>query len=134
MAQSTVRAGNPGLTSPDRVPIPQRYWAILTISLGLTLAVLDGSVANVALPTIAANVYTSPSNSIWVVNAFQLAVTISLLPLPSLEEIYGYRCVYRFGVVVFTIASISLFWALPDSLAMLTLARTVQGVGAAGIT
>lgn len=115
----------------DGVPLPQRYWAILTISLGLLLAVLDGSIANVALPTIAADVHTSPSNSIWVVNAFQLAVTISLLPFSSLGEIYGYRRIYRFGLVLFTIAS--LFCATADSLASLTIARTLQGFGAAGI-
>ena len=115
----------------DGLPMAQRYWAIVTISLGLTLAVLDSSIANIALPTIAADVHTSPSNSIWVVNAFQLAVTISLLPFASLGEIYGYRRVYRFGFVLFTIAS--LFCAMADSLAALTLARTLQGFGAAGI-
>ncbi len=131
MVGGAPRADDPGLPPADGVPLPQRYWAILTISLGLLLAVLDGSIANVALPTIAADVHTSPSNSIWVVNAFQLAVTISLLPLSSLGEIYGYRRVYRFGFVVFTIAS--LFCAMSNSLAMLTIARTVQGFGAAGI-
>ena len=47
-----------GLHAPlrDGVPLPQRYWAILTIALGLTLAVLDGAIANVALPTIAKDV------------------------------------------------------------------------------
>ena len=64
--------------------MPRRLWAILTIALGLTLAVLDGGIANVALPTIATEVHTSAANSIWVVNAYQLAVTISLLPLSSL--------------------------------------------------
>ena len=44
---------NRHLAVPDGVPMPQRYWAILTIALGLTLAVLDGAIANVALPTIA---------------------------------------------------------------------------------
>jgi len=115
----------------DGVPLPQRYWAILTIALGLTLAVLDGAIANVALPTIARDVNASPSASIWVVNAYQLAVTISLLPLASLGEIYGYRRVYRYGLVVFTVAS--LCCALSDSLITLTLARIVQGFGAAGI-
>ena len=78
----------PRVPVPDGVPLPQRYWAILTIALGLTLAVLDGSIANVALPTIARDVHASPSASIWVVNAYQLAVTISLLPLASLGEIH----------------------------------------------
>jgi MFS transporter, DHA2 family, multidrug resistance protein len=124
-------AQEPRLPVLDGVPLPQRYWAILTIALGLTLAVLDGSIANVALPTIARDVHASPSASIWVVNAYQLAVTISLLPLASLGEIYGYRRIYQGGLVVFTIAS--LLCALSSSLTTLTLARIIQGFGAAGI-
>jgi MFS transporter, DHA2 family, multidrug resistance protein len=119
------------LAVTDGVPLPQRYWAILAIALGLTLAVLDGSIANVALPTIARDLDASPAASIWVVNAYQLSVTISLLPLASLGDIYGYRRVYRFGVVVFTVASLGC--ALSDSLFTLTMARVVQGFGAAGI-
>ena len=121
----------PHLPLPDGMPLPQRYLAVLTIALGLTLAVLDGAIANVALPTIARDVHASPAASIWVVNAYQLAVTISLLPLASLGEIYGYRRVYQAGLVVFTIAS--LFCALSGSLFSLTLARVIQGFGAAGI-
>lgn len=121
----------PHLAIPDGVPLPQRYWAILTIALGLTLAVLDGAIANVALPTIARDLNASPAASIWVVNAYQLAVTISLLPLASLGDIYGYRRVYQYGLIVFTIASLAC--ALSDSLITLTLARIIQGFGAAGI-
>ncbi len=115
----------------DGVPRPQRYWAILTIALGLVLAVLDGAIANVALPTIARDVNASPADSIWVVNAYQLTVTISLLPLASAGDIFGYRRVYRWGLVVFTVASLGC--ALSNSLLTLTLARIVQGFGAAGI-
>ncbi len=111
--------------------MPQRMWAILTIALGLTLAVLDGGIANVALPTIAREVHTSPANSIWVVNAYQLAVTISLLPLSSLGEIYGYRRIYQAGLVLFTFASLAC--ALSSSLPTLIGARMLQGFGAAGI-
>src|SRR5579883_1523719 len=92
----------------DGVPVPQRYWAAATILLGLALAVLDGAIANVALPTIAQDVHASAADSIWVVNAYQLAVTISLLPLASLGEIVGYRVVYRLGLVVFTLASLEI--------------------------
>jgi MFS transporter, DHA2 family, multidrug resistance protein len=116
---------------PDGVPMPQRLWAILTIALGLTLAVLDGGIANVALPTIAREVHTSPAMSIWVVNAYQVAVTISLLPLSSLGEIHGYRRIYQAGLVLFTLASLAC--ALSSSLPTLILARTLQGFGAAGI-
>ncbi len=119
------------IEAPDGVPLPQRYWAVTTILLGLALAVLDGAIANVALPTIAADVHASPSDSIWIVNAYQLTVTISLLPLASLGEIIGYRLIYRWGLVVFTIASVGC--ALSSSLASLALARVIQGFGAAGI-
>lgn len=121
----------PVLAEADGVPLPQRYWAIAALLLGLALAVLDGAIANVALPTIAADVHASPSDSIWVVNAYQLTVTISLLPLAALGEIVGYRLVYRWGLVVFTIASVGC--ALSSSLGTLSTARVVQGFGAAGV-
>jgi MFS transporter, DHA2 family, multidrug resistance protein len=130
MADSAIPT-NSNVSTPDGVPMPQRMWAILTIGLGLTLAVLDGGIANVALPTIAREVNTSPANSIWVVNAYQLAVTISLLPLSSLGEIYGYRRIYQGGLVLFTIASLAC--ALSSSLTTLIIARMLQGFGAAGI-
>jgi DHA2 family multidrug resistance protein-like MFS transporter len=116
---------------PDGVPMPKRLWAILTIGLGLTLAVLDGGIANVALPTIARDVHTSPANSIWVVNAYQLAVTVSLLPLSSLGEIYGYKRVYMGGLVLFTLASLAS--AISTSLPTLIIGRMLQGFGAAGL-
>ncbi len=119
------------MQAPDGLPLPQRYWAVLTISLGLTMAVLDGAIANIALPTIARDLQSTPAESIWVVNAYQLAVTISLLPLSSLGDIFGYRRVFVVGMAVFTVASLGC--AMSQSLVTLTLARVVQGFGAAGI-
>jgi DHA2 family multidrug resistance protein-like MFS transporter len=95
------------------------------------MAVIDGAIANIALPTIAIDMDATPSASIWVINAYQLAVTVSLLPLASLGEIYGYRRVYQTGLAVFTIASMAC--ALSHSLPALTAARVLQGLGAAGI-
>jgi MFS transporter, DHA2 family, multidrug resistance protein len=115
----------------DGLPQPQRNWAILTIALGLIMAVMDGAIANVALPTIARDLDASPAFSIWIVNGYQLAITISLLPLASLGEIIGYRRVYLAGLLLFTLAS--LFCALSHTLLLLTVARIVQGFGAAGI-
>ena len=115
----------------DGLPQPQRNWAILTIALGLVMAVMDGAIANVALPTIARDLDASPAFSIWIVNGYQLAITISLLPLASLGEITGYRRVYLAGLLLFTLAS--LFCALSHTLPLLTIARIVQGFGAAGI-
>lgn len=113
------------------LPLPDRYWAILVVALGITLAVLDSAIANVALPTIARHLHASAASSIWVVNAYQLAVTISLLPLASLGDRIGYRRVYLAGMVLFTVASLGC--ALATSLPALALTRVVQGFGAAGI-
>jgi DHA2 family multidrug resistance protein-like MFS transporter len=95
------------------------------------MAVMDGAIANVALPTIARDLNASPAFSIWIVNGYQLAITISLLPLASFGEIIGYRRVYLAGLLLFTLAS--LFCALSHTLALLTAARIIQGFGAAGI-
>jgi len=116
---------------PDGLPPPQRQWAMLAIGLAIAMAVLDGAIANVALPTIARDLRATPADSVWVVNAYQLVITILLLPLASLGEISGYRRIYRIGLAVFTLASLGC--ALSASLGLLTLARVVQGVGAAGV-
>ncbi|TAM53806.1 MAG: MFS transporter [Paraburkholderia sp.] len=113
------------------LPVPQRYWAIVVIALGITLAVLDGAIANVALPTIARDLHASASASIWIVNAYQLSITISLLPLASLGDRIGYRRIYMAGLALFTLASLGC--ALANSLPALALVRVVQGFGAAGI-
>lgn len=115
----------------DGLPLPQRYWAIITIALAITMSVMDSAIANVALPTIAQNLHAKPSFSIWIVNGYQLAITISLLPLASLGEIIGYRRVYMAGLLLFTCASA--FCALSHTLVLLTVARIVQGFGAAGV-
>ncbi|HEM8658871.1 TPA: MFS transporter [Klebsiella aerogenes] len=115
----------------DGLQVPQRYGAILTIVLGLTMAVLDGAIANVALPTIATDLNASPASSIWIVNAYQIAIVIALLPLSFLGDMVGYRRIYKIGLVVFTITS--LICALSRSLEMLTLARVAQGLGGAAL-
>ena len=115
----------------DGIPTPQRYWAIATLALGIVMAVIDSAIANVALPTIGIDLHADPALSIWIVNGYQLAITISLLPLAALGDIVGYRRVYIAGLVLFTFAS--LFCALAHSLPLLALARVVQGFGGAGI-
>jgi DHA2 family multidrug resistance protein-like MFS transporter len=119
------------MEAPDGLPPPQRGWAMLAIGLAVAMSVLDASIANVALPTIARDLHAGPADSVWVVNAYQLVITILILPLASLGEIVGYRRVYRVGLAVFTLASLGC--ALSHSLVALTIARTVQGIGAAGV-
>jgi DHA2 family multidrug resistance protein-like MFS transporter len=115
----------------DGLPTPLRYWSMLAIAVGISMSVLDGSVANIALPSIARALRTTPAESIWVVNAYQLAIVMTLLPLASLGEQVGYRRVYQVGLLIFTLGSLAC--ALSTTFAALVIARSVQGLGAAGV-
>jgi MFS transporter, DHA2 family, multidrug resistance protein len=103
----------------------------MTITIAIAVSVLASVIANIALPSMAHELNATPAESIWVVNAYQLAVTVTLLPLAALGDIIGYRLVYNWGLVVFTLAS--LVCGLADSLPMLVVARVLQGFGSAGI-
>ena len=115
----------------EGLPARRRTWSAFAIWLAIVMAVLDGAIANVALPTIARELGARADQSIWVVNGFQLAIVVSLLPLAAIGEMIGYRRVYLSGIVVFTAASLAC--ALAHDLPMLIVARVVQGFGAAGI-
>jgi len=116
---------------PDGLPLPQRRRAMLAIAVAVTMAVLDSAVANIALPAIARQLGVTPAESVWVVNAYQLAIVVLLLPLATLGERIGYRRVYIAGLALFTLGSLAC--ALCGSLATLIAARVAQGLGAAGI-
>ena len=120
-----------GMEPVDGLPPAQRWRALVTLGIAVGASVLDSAVANIALPSIAADLQVTPSASIWVVNAYQMAVIVALLPCASLGDIHGYRRVYAWGLGVFTVASLGC--ALAPSLPVLTLARAVQGLGGAGI-
>jgi len=67
--------------------MPQRLGAILAVAFGVSLSVIDGTVANVALPTIGQQLGISAADSIWIVNAYQLAIMVSLLSLSALGDV-----------------------------------------------
>lgn len=113
----------------DGLPMPRRVFSIVAILMGISLSVLDGTIANVALPTIAAALDLSAAASIWIINAYQLAIVVSLLSFASLGEIYSYRRMFQIGVAVFTLSSIGC--ACSGSFAGLIAARVCQGLGAA---
>lgn len=117
--------------TPDGLPVPRRYWSVLAIWLAIAMAVLDSSIASVALPTIASELDTTAATSIWIVNAYQLAITALLLPFAALGDRIGYRRVYLPGLVIFVVGSFGC--ALADSLSVLIGARMFQGIGAAAI-
>jgi len=115
----------------DGLPQPQRTRSMIVILLGIAVAVLDGTIVNLALPGIAQQLQASPSAAIWVVNAYQVATLVMLLPLAALGDRVGYRRVYLVGMLLFTVSSLVATFA--DSLATLIAARALQGLGAAGI-
>jgi len=129
---STSSAESPALVPPaDGIPTPRRYFAVLAIWLAIAMSVLDGAIANVALPTIATRLHAAPALSVWIVNAYQLTITVLLLPLAAMGDRIGYKRVYLPGLAIFTLGSA--LCALSHSLTALIAARMFQGMGAAAI-
>ncbi|MDN4590956.1 MFS transporter [Xenophilus aerolatus] len=104
---------------------------MLVIILGIAVAVLDGTIMNLALPGIARELDATASQAIWVINAYQIATLVMLLPLATLGDLVGYRRVYLVGMALFAVASLGAM--LAPTLGALIAARAVQGLGAAGI-
>jgi DHA2 family multidrug resistance protein-like MFS transporter len=92
----------------DGLPTPQRYWAALTILLGIGICVLDAAMINVALPQIALALSVSAAQSVWLVNAYGLAVAMTLLPLASMAERHGFKRVFAAGLTIFMLIKIPL--------------------------
>ncbi|MFC4311766.1 MFS transporter [Steroidobacter flavus] len=115
----------------DGLPSPRRYWSMATTMMVIAICVLDSTIVSVALPSIARHFEASAASAIWIVNSYQIAILIAILPLASLAEIVGYRRVSQAGLILFTIASLACTFA--HSLLELTMARALQGLGAAGI-
>lgn len=111
--------------------MPRRLWAILAVAFGVSLSVIDATISNVALPTIALQLGVSEADSIWVVNAYQLATVVTLLSFSALADIIGYRRVYIGGLILFTAASLAC--ALSQTLPLLVAARIGQGLGASAV-
>jgi MFS transporter, DHA2 family, multidrug resistance protein len=133
MIRTSQAAGRHSEAQPaaDGLPPRERRRAMLAVAIAVSMSVLVTSLANIALPTIARDMHASPSASIWVVNAYQLAVTVTLLPFASMGDIYGHRKVYFWGLALYTAAS--MLCAVATTLPLLVIGRVLQGVGGAGV-
>jgi EmrB/QacA subfamily drug resistance transporter len=107
-------------------------WVLVATVLGSSLAFLDGTVVNVALPAIGEDLDASFAGLQWAVNAYTLTLAGFLLLGGALGDRVGRRRVFLVGVVWFAIAS--LLCALAPNIETLIAARAVQGVGAALLT
>ncbi|MBQ3609456.1 MAG: MFS transporter [Bacteroidaceae bacterium] len=112
-----------------KIGIPKHYLAVVAVLAAIMMGVLDGTVMNVALPTLSTEFGVSASEVIWVVNAYQLVVTMCLLGFAAVGDVFGYRRVFLVGVSVFVFASI--MCAVSTSFEMLVAARVLQGIGGA---
>jgi EmrB/QacA subfamily drug resistance transporter len=104
-------------------------WILAATILGSSLAFIDSTVVNVALPAIQAGFHATVVGVQWVVESYGLFLAALVLVGGSLGDRYGRRKVFLIGVTVFAIASLSC--GLASSIGQLILARSVQGVGAA---
>ena len=93
------------------------------------MTVLDVTVVNVALPVLAKEFAISDSLTVWTVTIYQLLITMLILPLSSVGDLFSYRRTFLTGVAVFTIASA--MCAASHSFTEILVARAIQGIGAA---
>jgi EmrB/QacA subfamily drug resistance transporter len=106
-----------------------RWLALYVLCTGMLMIVLDGTVVNVALPTIQDDLGFSTSNLAWVVNGYLIAFGSLLLLAGRLGDLIGRRNIFLSGLTLFTLASLAC--GLSFSQEMLIAARFLQGVGGA---
>jgi MFS family permease len=117
-------------TTDPRPPARQRRSLALTVLLATQLMViLDGTIVNVALPTIRSDLGFTDSGLAWVVNGFFIPFALLLLPSGRLGDLIGSRRVFLSGMVLFTVATV--WCGLAVGPASLVVARVAQGAGGA---
>lgn len=104
-------------------------WVLVATILGSSLAFIDGTVVNVALPALQASLTATLAQVQWVVESYALTLAALMLTGGALGDLLGRRVVFATGVLLFAVASI--WCGVSRSIAELIVARGVQGVGAA---
>src|SRR5690242_15971599 len=106
-----------------------RWLALIVLCLGVLMIVLDGTIVNVALPSIRVDLGFAETSLVWVVNAYMLTFGGFLLLGGRLGDLYGHRRLFLAGITLFTVASLAC--GLARSQEWLIAARAVQGLGGA---
>ena len=120
------------MKNPTLEQIHSRRWATLgVLCLSLLVVVVDGSIVNVALPTLVRHLHASTSALQWVVDAYTLAVAGLLLTLGSLGDRIGRHRTLAGGLIVFALGSV--LAAMSTSAHELVASRVVMGIGAAAV-
>jgi EmrB/QacA subfamily drug resistance transporter len=105
------------------------FWILIATILGSSMAFIDGTVVNVALPALQTSFHATVSGVQWVVEAYALLLASLLLVGGSLGDLYGRRRIFIAGIVLFAFGST--WCGLADSIISLIIARGMQGIGAA---
>ncbi len=106
-----------------------RPWILTAAILGSSMAFIDSTVVNVALPAIQAGFHATVVDMQWVVEAYGLLLGALILVGGSLGDVFGRRLIFVIGVVIFAVASAGCGAA--SNIQQLIVARSIQGVGAA---
>ncbi|MFF7357567.1 MFS transporter [Streptomyces filipinensis] len=118
---------------PDvRLASPQGKWILFTTILGSSMAMLDSTVVNVALPRIGRDLGANLAALQWTVNAYMVTLAGLILLGGSLGDRYGRRKIFLLGVVWF--AAASLLCGMAPNPGILIAARALQGIGGALLT
>ncbi len=120
------------MTAGLRVSEPAGRWVLLATILGSSMAMLDGTVVNLALPRIAEDLDASFTDLQWIMNGYTLALASLILLGGALGDRYGRRRVFLIGAALFTVASLAC--AVAPNVGALIAARVAQGVAAAMLT
>jgi EmrB/QacA subfamily drug resistance transporter len=104
-------------------------WILAATILGSSMAFIDGTVVNVALPALQSGLHATLADVQWVVESYALFLAALLLIGGSLGDRYGRRRIYAIGVALFLVASA--WCGLAPSIAQLIFARSLQGIGGA---
>src|SRR5579862_1688274 len=106
-----------------------RLWVLIATILGSSLAFIDSTVVNVALPAIQANFHTTVVDVQWIVESYGLFLGALILVGGSLGDRFGRRLIFEIGIAIFALASAGCGAA--SNIDLLIIARSIQGVGAA---
>src|SRR5215211_804119 len=107
----------------------RKWWTLAAVALGLFMIMLDNTVVNVALPSIAADLQADLSELEWIVTGYALTFASLMLTGGKLADLLGRRAIFITGLALFTLSSLAC--GLAGSEEMLIGARVVQGAGAA---
>src|SRR3954451_4048229 len=126
MTKSPIGSGERPPTSPGG------GWVLVTTILGSSMAFIDGTVVNVALPVMQRTLHASADAAQWVVESYTLFLSAFLLVGGALGDRFGRRRMFSVGVLVFAVASA--WCGLAPDITTLIVARGLQGAGAALLT